>query len=81
MTLIGDLTLCDTDCAGDHLLIAVRKQSGDIPSEVTFPQAKLVRVDPPTRENYLVSLPEYFKESDLAAQPVFDSAGLVSLSA
>ena len=63
--------------AGDHLLVAVQKQQGDVASETVFPQAKLVRVQPPTAKDYLVRLPSYFAEEHLAENPVFDSAGKV----
>ncbi|XP_076459559.1 uncharacterized protein LOC143292830 isoform X2 [Babylonia areolata] len=64
---------------GDHLFLAMQKQHGDTASEVEFPQASMVRVDPPFTKNYLFSLPSNFTEADHADYPVLDSAGKETL--
>lgn len=64
---------------GDHLFIAMQKQHGVEASEVDFPQASMVRVDPPASKNYLFVLPENFTETDHAEYPVLDSDGKEAL--
>ncbi|KAL8564023.1 hypothetical protein ACOMHN_024703 [Nucella lapillus] len=64
---------------GDHLLIAMQKQHGSLAEGVEFPQASLVRVDPPASKNYLFHLPENFTETDHAEYPLLDSDGKETL--
>ena len=58
----------------------MQKQQGVVVSQTIFPRTSLVRVEPPASKLHLVSLPDYFTESDLAGLPVFDSARRVSWS-
>lgn len=61
---------------GDHLLIAVQKQDGEMESGTQFPTRRLVRVSPPSSLQHLFQLPSYV--SDSSEFPLFDSSSRVS---
>lgn len=61
---------------GDHLLIAVQKQDGEVESGTQFPTRRLVRVSPPSSLQHLFQLPSYVTDS--SEFPLFDSSSRVS---
>ncbi|XP_025089371.1 LOW QUALITY PROTEIN: uncharacterized protein LOC112561236 [Pomacea canaliculata] len=76
LTVLSHLAICAradfVKHEGDHLLIAVQKQDGEMESGTQFPTRRLVRVSPPSSLQHLFQLPSYV--SDSSEFPLFDSS-------